>query len=281
MPGNFWDEGVEGLGWLDRLDRKFGKYGIRNLMLYITALNGIVFLLGYLDSANPFLSKLTLVPSLVMQGEVWRLVTFLFIPPATSAFWLIFVLYFYYMIGSTLENEWGSFKFNIYYFIGVIGTIAAAFLDGGTGTAMFLNLSLIFAFSYLFPDYQILLFFIIPVKMKYLSWFYLALLIFMFIGDPLNGLITIGGSIANFLLFFGKDIVVRLATGRKVYQNRRSFESKMPRDVIIHRCSVCGRTERDDKDLEFRYCVDCEGDYEYCMDHLYTHEHVKGGPEGK
>ena len=257
---------------LDKLEKKFRRFGISNLMLYITVLNGIVFLLSYVDRENLFLSKLILVPSLVMQGEVWRLITFLFIPPSSSIIWLFFILYFYYMIGNTLEHEWGSFKFTVYYLIGVLGAIGAAFL-GGAGSALFLNLSLLFAFSYLFPNYQIMLFFFIPLKMKYLSWFYAAYLVYIIYSAPYFGLITVLGSVVNFLLFFGKDIIIRLATGRKVYNNRRSFEAKIPRDVIIHRCTVCGKTEKDDKNLEFRYCVDCKGDYEYCMEHLHTHIH--------
>lgn len=246
-------------------------------MIYITGINCLVALLSYVMSYTEtgllFTMKLALDPSLVMKGEVWRLVTFLFIPPTTSPIWLLFTLYFYYMVGSTLEHEWGPFKFNIYYLLGVLGTIGAAFL-GGTGSAMFLNLSLIFAFSYLFPNYQMLIFFMLPVKIKYLSMFYALTLVLMFLGNPVYGLITVSGSVLNFLLFFGKDIIMRIATGRKVYYNRRSFESKIPKVVIIHRCAICGKTERDDKNLEFRYCVDCEGDYEYCMEHLYNHEHI-------
>jgi len=268
------------LYWLGKMERKLGKYSIRNLMIYITGFNCATALLSFVLSqtevGDVITMKLMLIPSLVMQGEVWRLITFLFIPPTTSLFWLLFTLYFYYMIGSTLEHEWGSFKFNLYYLIGVLGTIGATFLTGGVGTAMFLNFSLIFAFSYLFPNYQIMIFFMIPIKMKYMSLFYAVMLIYMFSGSPLYGLITIGGSILNFLLFFGKDLLIRIATGRKVYYNRRSFEAKIPKDITIHRCTVCGKTEKDDKNLEFRYCADCEGDYEYCMEHLYTHKHVKG-----
>lgn len=267
------------MGWLNKMEKKLGKYSIRNLMMYIVAINFAVALLSYVFSyteiGDVLTGKLMLYPSLVMQGEVWRLITFLFIPPTTSPFWLLFTLYFYYMIGSALEHEWGSFKFNIYYLIGVLGTIGAAFLFGVPGSAMLLNFSLIFAFSYLFPNFQIMIFFILPVKMKYLSLAYAALLIYMFKGVPLYGLITVGGSVLNFLLFFGKDIIIRIATGRKVYYNRRSFEAKIPKDIVMHRCAVCGKTERDDKNLEFRYCVDCDGDYEYCMEHLYTHKHVK------
>jgi len=244
-------------------------------MLYVTLLNGIVFILAYIDPTGFFLSKLVLVPSLVLKGEVWRLVTFLFIPPTTSPMWVLFTLYFYYMIGSALEHEWGSYRFTVYYFVGAAATIAAAFLTGSIFTGAYLNLSLIFAFAYLYPNFQLLIFFFIPVKIKYLAIFYAVSLVLAFWADPVAGLITIGSSVLNFILFFGKDIVLRLKTGRRAYYNRRSFESKIPKDVIIHRCSVCGRTEKDDKTLEFRYCVDCDGDYEYCMDHLYTHEHVK------
>src|SRR5690606_18266515 len=120
-------------------------------------------------------------------------------------FWIIFTLYFYYMIGTSLEHEWGAFKFNVYYFIGVLGTIAGAFL-GGLGTSTFLNLSLIFAFAYLFPIYQIMIFFFFPVKIKYLALFYAAGLVFTFALMPIVGLITVLGSAVNFILFFWKDI---------------------------------------------------------------------------
>jgi len=142
---------------------------------------------------------------------------------------------------------------------------------------MYLNLSLIFAFSYLFPNYEILLFFFIPLKMKYFSIFYAVFLVYSFLGAPVYGLITVGGSVLNFVLFFGKDIILRITTGRKAYYNRRKFDAKIPKDITIHKCEVCGRTEKDDPKLEFRYCVDCDGDHEYCMEHLYTHKHIKSG----
>lgn len=260
------------VSWFDNLSRKYGRFAIRNLMLYITALNGAVYLVSLFDYRVAM--KLMLIPSLVLKGEVWRLVTFLFVPMDTSPLWLAISLYFYYMIGSALENEWGSFKFNIYYLVGVIGTIGASFI-GGLGSAAFLNYSLIFAFSYLFPDFQIMLFFFVPVKIKYLSIFYALYIVYAFRFAPLMGLITLAGSAFNFVLFFGKDIIMRIARKQKSYFKHMEFEAKKPRIVVIHRCTVCGRTEWDDKNLEFRYCVDCDGDYEYCMDHLYTHEHIK------
>jgi hypothetical protein len=260
------------VGWLDKLGRKYGRFAIRNLMVYITALNGAVYLLSLFDYR--IVLKLMLIPSLVMKGEVWRLVTFLFVPMDTSPLWMLISLYFYYMIGTALEREWGSFKFNIYYLVGVLGTIGAAFI-GGLGSAAFLNYSLIFAFSYLYPDFEILMFFFIPIKIKYLAILYAVYIIYNFRFAPLLGLITLGGSALNFVLFFGKDIIAGISRKQKSYRKRVEFNAKKPKIVVIHRCTVCGRTEWDDKNLEFRYCVDCDGDYEYCMDHLYTHEHIK------
>lgn len=270
--------------WLDKYERKLGKYSINNLMIYITTLNGIVYLLMLAESMSggsfQFVGKLVLSPYLISHGEVWRLLTFLFVPPASSPVFIIFTLYFYYLIGSSLEHEWGAFRFNVYYLIGVIGTIAAAFL-GGVGSSMYLNLSLIFAFSYVFPNYEILLFFLVPVKMKYLAIVYAVFLVMSFAGAPLTGLITILGSALNFLLFFGKDIFFRITRGRKTYYSKKEFQKQIPKIYVMHRCTICGKTNVEDRNMEFRYCMDCDGDREYCMDHLYSHEHIKDGEQHK
>jgi hypothetical protein len=266
--------------WLDRLERRFGKYSIKNLMLYITTLNGVVFILSYLLPDSGILYKLMLEPTLVLKGEVWRLVTFLFIPMNSSPIWILFTLYFYYLIGSSLENEWGSFKFNLYYLIGVLGTIAGAFL-GGAGTAEYLNLSLIFAFAFLFPNYELMLFFFIPVKIKYLAIVYAALLVLNFSFSPLYGLITVLGSALNFIIFFWKDVYYKLRFRQKAQKNKQEFKAKIPKIHVMHRCTVCGKTDVEDRKMDFRYCMDCEGDYEYCMDHLYNHEHIKKGQPDK
>ncbi len=265
--------------WLDRLERKIGKYSIKNLMLYITALNGAVYLISYLLPDLNVIYKMALIPSLVMKGEVWRLVTFLFIPMDSSPFWILFTLYFYYMIGTTLEHEWGSFRFNLYYLIGMLGTIAGAFL-GGAGTGTYLNLSLIFAFAFMFPNYELMLFFFVPVKIKYLAIVYAAFLVLNFGISPVYGLITVLGSALNFLVFFWKDIYYLLRFRQKAQKNRMEFKAKIPKIHVMHRCTVCGKTDVEDRKMDFRYCVDCEGDYEYCMEHLFDHVHIKGGQTG-
>jgi membrane associated rhomboid family serine protease len=164
------------VGWLDRLERKFGRYAVKNLMTYIVVLNALAFMLMYVDPSGNYIGKIVLDPELVLKGQVWRLVTYIFIPPATSFLWIIFALYFYYIVGSALENEWGSFRFNIYYLIGMAVTTAASFITGAPATASYLNLSLFLAFARIHPDYQLLLFFILPVKVKYLGWLNLAFL---------------------------------------------------------------------------------------------------------
>ncbi len=263
------------MSWLDKLERRFGKFAIKGLMSYIIVLNVVVYILMLADTSNAFIGRLVLDPALVMNGEVWRLITYIFIPPTTSPFWIIFALYLYYIIGRALEQEWGSFRFNVYYFVGMLATTAAAFLFGISATPLYLNLSLFLAFAAIFPNYEFLLFFVLPMKVKYLAWFnwaYLGITVLFF---PIWMKVAAAASVVNFFIFFGKDITTNTKTRRQVYHNRKRFLSDLPRDFTIHKCMVCGKTEKDDSKLEFRYCSTCEGDYEYCMEHLKAHEHIK------
>lgn len=258
--------------WIDKLERKFGRYAIRGLMTYITALTAVVFLIQ--KTMPDYIFKIMLIPEYVLKGEVWRLITYIFIPEETSYIFIIFALYFFYMIGTSLENEWGSFRFNVYYLLGMIGTTIAAFITG-SATAVYINLSLFLAFAYLYPNFEILLFFIIPIKIKYLgwiNWIFIGISILFF---PLPYKLASIASVLNFIVFFGKDMVARIKISRKSYYNRKKFKTELPRKSTIHRCAVCGITEKDDPDMEFRYCVECDGDYEYCMKHLKNHKHVK------
>jgi hypothetical protein len=261
---------------LNRLERRFGQCAVKDLMIYIIGFNLLVYLLSYAYPQSGLIGKLALDPFMIMQGQVWRLVTFVFIPPATSVLWIFVVLYFYYIVGMGLEHEWGSFRFNVYYLVGMAATIIAAFVIGQGATAFYLNLSLFLAFAHIYPDYQILLFFIIPVKVKYLAWLNWLYIGFTVLTAPFALKAAALASVANFFLFFGKEIFAGIEDRRSLYRRRRPFNA-MPRSTTIHRCTVCGRTEKDDRALEFRYCSTCEGDYEYCSDHLKSHEHVKSG----
>ncbi len=259
---------------LNNLEKKFGKFAIRNLMMHIIILTMAVFLFSKLMPQYNIESKLTLIPYFVLSGEIWRLITYIFIPQTTSIFWIIFILYFYYMIGANLEHEWGSFKFNVYYLIGMLGTTLSAFITGAPATAFYLNMSLFLAFAYIFPNFQILLFFFFPVKIKYLAWLDAFLLVFWFLTGSINTKLSIIAAIANFLLFFGKDILYYLKHRRKSYYHKKNFSSKIPIKSFYHKCTVCGITEKDNTEMEFRYCSKCNGDHEFCMDHLNNHAHI-------
>lgn len=256
--------------WLDKLENKFGHLAINNLIKYIIGINVVVYFLGMVDYT--IIQKLTLYPSLVMQGEVWRLFTFIFIPPRASIIFIVFVFYLYYMIGQSLEYYWGTFKFNMYYFFGVIGAIIAAFISGAPVTSTYLNMSLFLAFAYVYPDFKLLLFFVLPVKVKYLGYLYWAVIIFKLITGPVPVKLVAIFSLINVFIFFGKEF----GSKSKSYVRRRDFKAKtkIP-DGPKHRCTICGITEMDDPDMEFRYCIKCDGLYEYCMDHLNNHEHIK------
>ncbi|HPZ64344.1 MAG: rhomboid family intramembrane serine protease [Dethiobacteria bacterium] len=207
--------------WLNKLERRYGRYAVKNLMLYIIGLNALIFVWVQIDPAAYHL--LVLHPSLVLRGELWRLVTFIFIPPTFSPLWLIFTLYFYYLVGSGLEQAWGSFKFNVYYLVGMIATILAAFITGHGATGVYLNLSLFFAFATLYPDFQVLLFFILPVKVKYLAWLNAAFLGYTLLFSPWPSKVAALASVLNYFIFFGEDIFRQAKLKNQVWRNRRRF----------------------------------------------------------
>lgn len=261
------------MNWIDKLERKFGRIAIRGLINYIVFINAAVFILAYVVKFYEIIDYLVLKPQLVLKGEIWRLLTFIFIPPSSNLFWIIFELYFVYLVGTALENEWGSFRFNLYYLFGMIGTIIAAFISGNYVTAVYLNLSLFLAFAKIYPDYELLVFFILPIKVKYLAllnWIYIG---FTVIFSPVPNKLAAIASVINYFIFFGKDVIARNKMRRTSYYNRKRFQSKIPKKDYIHKCTICGITEKDNPNMEFRYCSKCEGDYEYCMDHLKNHEH--------
>lgn len=241
-------------------------------MLYVVFSNVIVYVLDLLTGGT-LITKLILAPQLVFQGEVWRIITFVMIPPTTSPIFLVFALYFYYMIGQTLEHEWGSFKFNFYYFFGIIVMIVSSLVFGTVSSVSTLNLTLFLAFATLYPNYEIRIYFILPVKVKYLAFISLGFLGVSFFFGGFSTKVSIIAGLANYLLFFGKDLFTsrkrRVSSMSRTYK----FKAEVNKNVHKHQCVVCGRTEADDPNLEFRFCSKCEGYYEYCIEHLTQHEH--------
>lgn len=285
---------------LFKLERKFSKYAIYNLMLYIVAL----YIFGLALSVfmpGMYYQYLSLDFEMIFKGQIWRLITFII--PAEAGYNFIFFIisvYFYYIIGNTLERNWGAFRLNLYFFSGVFFNIIAAlisYLINGysfyTASSLdFICSTMFFAFAALFPNTAFYIYFLIPVKAKYLAILEGIVYLVSIMDYIRNGqyILTIPIIVAflNFLIFFFATRNYRSISPNEL-RRKATFRRKMDeanrqgnvaqfrgRNVITrHKCAVCGRTELDGDNLEFRFCSKCDGNYEYCMDHLFTHEHVK------
>jgi len=205
---------------------KYRNYGIENLMMYITITMLAVYLAQTLLDI-PVVGFIFFDRGLILQGEVWRVITFVFQPLNSNPIWLFISLYVYYFLGTSLEREWGTFSFNIYYFIGILGAIIAGFLVG-TATNLFINTALLLAFAQLFPDTEFRLFFLIPVKVKYIGYatwiIYGISLIVALVSLDFPMVAAILASLANFFVFFGGDISGKLRTWLKYRGRRRQFK---------------------------------------------------------
>lgn len=256
---------------LDNLERKFGRYAIHNITLYLI-IGQVVFYLFHL-SGKFILERVILIPQLALMGEWWRFITFLFVPPLTNPIFAFFAWYMFYLMGGALEGHWGAFRYNMFLLTGYIATVAVAFLfPYAAATNIFIGGSVFLAFAALFPDFQIYLFFILPVKMKWLAiltWIGYAYQ--LFVGSWPTRVFVLA-SISNFLLFFGKDIYWRMKSGnRQMVSKAKEISAKKE---PFHRCTICGKTDISHPTAEFRYCPECGG-LGYCMEHIANHEHRK------
>ncbi len=255
---------------LDRLERQFGHLAIPHLTIIIVIGQSLGFIVGMADPQR--ISNWMLEADLVKQGEYWRLVTFPFVPPGFNIL-VVFAIYIFYMMGTVLEANWGTFRYNLYLLIAYCSTVGIAFLDPlQAATVSFIGLSVYLAFAWLYPNFELLFLFLIPVKIKYfalLAW--LGILVSIIFGDWWTRLSAVA-SVFNFLLFFGTDIASRVYYGRRRMASRAQQlkASKKP----FHECAVCGVTEKIDRKMEFRICSQCDGTHEYCMEHLQDHQHV-------
>ena len=274
--------------WLDKMERRFGRYAIRNLTMYLLAGYAIGYLLSF--TMPQLLTYFTLEPALILKGQVWRLLSWVIIPPNDNIIFVIFMMLLYYSLGNTLESYWGAFRYNVYIFSGILFTVIGAFIVNGliggiTGfgslySTYYINMSIFLACASIMPDYQLLLYGIIPIKMKWLAVLDVVLLAVDAVQGGLIIRIVIIASLLNFIIFFFCNRNLRghspkQAARRKKFQKQISRPQNQYAGGAKHRCAVCGRTELDDPTLEVRYCSKCNGNYEYCQDHLFTHEHVK------
>ncbi|MEG2021660.1 MAG: rhomboid family intramembrane serine protease [Oscillospiraceae bacterium] len=210
--------------WLYKLERKFGRFAIPNLMMMIIIGQGMVFIANMINPNINIIFNLSLFWPAVMHGQIWRLLTFIFIPATSNVIGLIFTLYLYYIIGHTLENEWGEFKFNVYYLCGILGAIVAAVISG-QGTNTYINISLFLAFASLYPDFELLMFFILPVKMKYLAFMAAVYYFILFIFGGWADKAAIVFSLINYFIFFGGDFFKTAKQELKYAKTRRAWRN--------------------------------------------------------
>ncbi|MGI8819978.1 MAG: rhomboid family intramembrane serine protease [Chthoniobacterales bacterium] len=256
---------------LDKLERRIGWIAVPGLIKVVVGFTALVYLLTYL---NPqFLGILHLDPSAVRRGEVWRLFTYVFLPVSAarpgsllSPLWVVMALMFLWWIGERLEQSWGAFRLTLYCLVGMLGTTAAAFLFRVEATNALLAASLFFAFAWFHPDDVIYVFFILPMKVKWLAWISAGLLVFGFVGSSNLERGAILLSLANYFIFFGPAFFQRARNRQEVGSRRQRFEvQSRSESEPLHRCATCDATEASNPNLEFRVSRDGE---EYCLEHL-------------
>ncbi len=246
------------------------RFAIPRLTLYIIVLQVVVFVLHFNEPR--VVATLMLVPAAVLAGQWWRVFTFAFIPPATGI-WLLVDWYFFYFIGTALENTWGASKYTAFMFLGWLFTAAAAFIvPNAAATNEFIMGSTFLAFAFIYPEYQIMLFFVLPVKVKYLAWLAWGYFLVTFITGNWMTRLMVAAPVANFLVFFGRDIWRGARRGHRRLAQRTAAMAAS--ENTLHRCTTCGVTERSNPTMEFRYCDRCAGAPGYCEDHINNHVHI-------
>lgn len=252
------------MSWLNKLERRFGFLGIPGLPRILVGFAALVFVLALLLPG--FTAMLALDPEKIRHGEVWRLISYIFIPQSTSPLWVIFALWFLWWIGEGTERAMGAFGFTLYFVVGMIGTTIAAFFFGANFSNAMLISSIFFAFARFYPEEMIYILFILPVRIKWLAWISAALLLIGFFMGSNSYRAAMVAAFANYFIFFGPELFHQARHRQEVSSRRKRFEDSARGDAEpLHKCAVCGRTELSDPDLEFRVARDGE---EYCMDHL-------------
>ena len=327
---------------IQQLEHRFGRFSIRHLMNYIIAGYAVGYLIyvatlaTYNSTGINLLSLLYLQPHLILKGQVWRLISWVLIPPLQNPLFEIIMMVFYWQLGNTLEDTWGSFRFNLYIFGGMFFTVIGAFVVyaityfstgisasiGGMFTTQYINLSIFLAFAMSYPEMRVMLYFLIPVKMKWMAIVYVAIVAYEFLLSGTAGKIAIVSSLLNFIIFY---LMTRNYKSISPYEQARKARWRQatsgPRgsgggagpfgfggqaggarsagqpgagpatrqqptggfgfpgggrtvNIARHKCAICGRTDISNPELTFRFCSKCNGNYEYCNDHLFTHSHI-------
>ena len=321
------------MGWLNKLEKKFGRFAIPNLTIYIILTYVAGYILRYMDTyaGTSILQWLALDPAAIIHKfQIWRLFTWILSPPSSLSIFTVIMLFCYYQLGTLLERTWGTFRYNFYIFLGLIMTVAGTFImyfipatswvitatGGQIISTYYVSLSIFLGFAMTFPEQRMLFMFVIPIKIKWLALVDIAYLVYVVVQNFRSGIMTLGFvclveilcSLAGTILFFFMNRSYRNGAFRQTKRqkefrkamsqgqakrygaagqsgsrsgsqtgNSRSGGSRNVQNTqgARHKCAICGQTDLDNPDLEFRYCSRCNGDYEYCQNHLFTHEHVK------
>ena len=289
---------------MNKLERIFGRYAVRNLIVYVLAcyVVGYIFeIVGAVRGLN-LIGYMTLEPYYIFNGlQLWRLVTWLFIPPTESFIWAVFMFILYYQLGMALERSWGAFRFNVYIFGGIFLTMISAFISygimvlqglnypliGSYVSTYYINLSIFLAFSACYPEMRVMLYFFIPIKMKWMAIVYCAIIgysAFTYIRyGAWYAAIPILASVLNFVIFFFSTRNLNRFNPKEIKRRQEFRRAAAPppeytrtgAPIARHKCATCGRTELTNPELQFRFCSKCNGNYEYCNEHLFNHKHVE------
>ena len=292
--------------WMEKLERKFGKYAIPNLIIYILVAYGIGYVL--ILFSPDFYEMLQMNPAAIFHGQVWRLVTWITCIPESLDIFTVLMFMFYYWIGKTLEGIWGSFRYNVYMFLGIILTglgpilmylvigvmygFSTANLYGAslTSSTYYINLTSFLAFALIFPNQEVYFMFIFRVKMKWLAIADGVLLAYSFLSNIGYAVRASSGEVRLYAISRAVCLLCSVASFLIYYFSTRNYKRFSPKEVkrrhkyhkqvreakdrgTKHYCAICGRTEVSNPELQFRYCSKCKGNLEYCNDHLFTHQH--------
>ncbi len=270
-----------------RMERFFYRNrdkGIPNLMLFIVIAEILVYVVDSLDPSHTLVRLLAFDRNAILHGQVWRLFSYVVLT-GYGPLSVILLGILYFRIGQIIEARCGTCKLNVYYLTGVVIIDAVCMLTGWRAGVDTFHYSLLLVFATLCPEDQLLLFFIIPIKMKYLGFVYLALVLLSLLqGNYVSAL-----AIVNYLIFFGSDIrniLPSLGSYHRAPRERRErfapspdwadrYRSRDGKKPYRHKCTVCGKTDTEYPDLEFRYCSRCAGYYCYCIEHINNHVHIQ------
>ena len=284
---------------MKNLRRQFELYcyknrnkGISNLMLYIALGTAVVYIMSEMSGNYTLYNLLVFNRQKILQGQIWRLFTYPLTYRIDNLLLMAVSLFVYHSLGQAMEHIWGTLRFNLFYLTGVLMMDVYCMIFGGTASVTYLNLSLFLSYATLFPDAQFLLFFIIPIKARFFALFDLAIVVLDLVTYPFPYNLFSVISLANYFLFFGKDVLNVLPLSWRIKAKNRSRTPSGQKPKVIpfdaprsskdaaqanytHRCTICGRTDVTNPELEFRYCSRCKGYYCYCEEHISNHSHIQ------